>query len=178
MSQIMLCPLCTFLQASLAPELNVSGQRLPAHQHALCLLLYCLLSVVYALFLVFAFPSSHQVTPDGHAPQVFFFLMIKLSSFSEVLLEKDMPKVNWPFLRNYKLCGIKLKLTLVRLQRCKHHSRCHCVKVTEGTTQQTMREFFLAWPLIAYNPLENMQQWIKNGRKPYMRITCEKIDAA
>lgn len=80
---------------------GISGSRAECFRSAVtssptCPLFIVILFVVclfMLFFSVFAFPSSHQVTPDGHAPQV-FFLMIKLLRFSEVLLEKDMPKVN------------------------------------------------------------------------------------
>lgn len=50
----------------------------------------------------------------------------------------------WFWIRaEHRLLCIKTKLTLH--QRCKHYSRCICVKVTEDKMQKNMKDIFLAW---------------------------------
>lgn len=70
----MLCPLCTFLQASLAPELNVpvSGYQ-PTNMPSVYCYIVCCLSV-YAFFFSLCFPHPIRLHQMATHPKSFFFL--------------------------------------------------------------------------------------------------------
>jgi len=81
------------------------------------------------IIIIYWFVSAHaphkmcwKLKPDGQLKYISLTCSAQ-GVFLEFLLENDMPKMNWAFICNYKLCvshlGIQIKLTLVRL----HQSR-------------------------------------------------------